>query len=363
MLDLLKKYRIELHQIPEIALKEFKTNNYIKNVLKNYTCKIFEIYKTSVLAYFDLGFDETLAFRADMDALKICENTNLSFASNITGYMHACGHDGHMSILLGLAKYVNDNTEQIRKNVLLIFQPAEETIGGAQGIIKTNILKKLKVTEIYGLHLWPNLEKGKIFSKPNYMMSQANEINIKIIGKSVHIANYQKGVDSLYIGCLLVNKLYKMIEECVTEENKILKFGIFKSGKVLNVISDNTLIKGSLRTYDHNDFRKIVENIVEIKKILEFDYKCEIKINFKSAYPALRNDYDLFAKVKKIIDLHELKTPVMQSEDFAFYGKTVKSLYMFVGLGNQTNLHKNDFDFDMDVLMDGLNAFIKIING
>ena len=275
--------------------------------------------------------------------------------------MHACCHDGHMAILLVLAKYINYNSKNIKKNILLIFQPAEETIGGAQGIINSGILSKLNVVEIYGLHLWPNLEKGKIFSRPNYMMSQANEIDIEIFGKSIHIANHFLGIDALHIGCVLINRLYEMIEKCETKENKILKFGVFQSGKVLNAISDMTLIKGSLRTYDENDFKKIMENIDEIKKSVESEFKCHIDICLQAAYPALKNDYELFSKTKKIIDLYELTKPAMQSEDFSFYGKKIKSLYMFLGIGDKTNLHKNDFDFDMDVLEIGFNTFKKII--
>ncbi len=361
MLNLMKKYRMDLHQIPELALNEFETSNYIKNVLKNYKCQIIEVYETSVLGYFNFGFKETIAFRADMDALKISEKTNLPFAST-NGCMHACGHDGHMAILLGLAKYINENFENIKKNILLVFQPAEETVGGAQGIVNSGILSKLNVVEIYGLHLWPNLEKGKMFSRPNYMMSQANEIDIEIFGKSIHIANHFLGIDALYIGCILIDRLYKMIETCKTRENKILKFGVFESGKVLNAISDKTLIKGSLRTYDENDFEKIMKNINEIKKNIEFEFNCHIDLYLKAAYPALKNDYKLFDKTKKIIDLYELEEPVMQSEDFSFYGENIKSLYMFLGLGDKTNLHKSDFDFDMDVLQVGFDAFKNIIN-
>lgn len=163
------QYRRDLHRIPELGFLVYKTSAYIQNILSSLSCEVEIILKTGIIAFFDFGREETVAFRADMDALPIQEETGLPFASEHEGCMHACGHDGHMAGLLGFAKILDEykkNGKTPACNALLIFQPAEETIDGALKVCGTHIFDRYKIKGIFGLHLWPMLERGEIVSRP-----------------------------------------------------------------------------------------------------------------------------------------------------------------------------------------------------
>ena len=169
-------YRRDLHQIPELGFYVYKTSAYIRSILDKLSCQVEEIVKTGLIAYFDFGKSETLAFRADMDALPIQEETGLPYASKHDGCMHACGHDGHMAAMLGFAKVLENykkTGQDMPYNALLLFQPAEETIDGALRICGTHIFDHYNIRAIFGLHLWPMLSKGEIASRPGPMMAQS----------------------------------------------------------------------------------------------------------------------------------------------------------------------------------------------
>ena len=158
--------RRALHRIPELDRDLPKTMEYLRSSLSSLKCKVFSPIPSALCAWFDFGAEEAIAFRADADALPITERSSKDYASQHPGRMHACGHDGHMAILLELARRL-DKKESLRYNVLLVFQPAEETTGGAKDICKTGIFKKYKVDAIFALHLWPGLEAGIIASRRN----------------------------------------------------------------------------------------------------------------------------------------------------------------------------------------------------
>ena len=187
MLETIKKYRRDLHQIPELELDLPETTNYILSVLEEFDCIVSVPLKSTIFAYFDNQKEHTLAFRSDMDALPVTEQTNLEFKSKNPGKMHACGHDGHMAMLLGFAKELNTYYKTLDKNILLIFQPGEESPGGAHLICEDNILKKYHVQYIFGTHLWPVLEKGVVATRKNEFMARASKINIDIYGKENNI--------------------------------------------------------------------------------------------------------------------------------------------------------------------------------
>ena len=210
MLETIKKYRKDLHQIPELELDLPETTNYILSVLEEFDCIVSVPLKSTIFAYFDNQKEHTLAFRSDMDALPVTEQTNLEFKSKNPGKMHACGHDGHMAMLLGFAKELNTYYKTLDKNILLIFQPGEESPGGAHLICEDNILKKYHVQYIFGTHLWPVLEKGVVATRKNEFMARASEINIDIYGKESHAAKYKEGIDALEIGAEILLEIYAM---------------------------------------------------------------------------------------------------------------------------------------------------------
>lgn len=172
-----KKYRRDLHQIPEIGLQEFKTQKYLISTLEKMGFSPIKIYNTGLYVYKDYGSTETIMFRADIDALPITECNEVDFKSTHSGFMHACGHDGHMAMLLGFADFIKDQTS-LKRNVLLVFQPAEEGPGGAHEVVKTGLLEKYNVQEVYGIHLFPNYPEGTIVTKSGPMMASITMLDV-----------------------------------------------------------------------------------------------------------------------------------------------------------------------------------------
>ena len=167
-------HRRALHRIPELDNQLPETVAYVRSVLEPLGCTLSSPIPGSVCAYFDAGKSESVAFRADMDALPVTEATGLPFASAHPGKMHACGHDGHTAMALALAEYVSTHLSELPRNVLFLFQPAEETTGGAKGLCESGILEAHHVTRVFGLHLWPNLPAGQVFTRPGPLMARAN---------------------------------------------------------------------------------------------------------------------------------------------------------------------------------------------
>lgn len=355
---MVEKFRMDLHQIPEIGFNEFKTQEYILNILKNLNCTIYKV-KTGVVAYFNASKNNTIALRADIDALPICEQNNVPYKSKNDGFMHACGHDGHTAMLLEACIYISENLNTIKNNVLAIFQPSEEISGGSNSIIASNLLDKYNIKYIYGFHLWPGLEYGKIFSRKKELMAKSGEVNIEIIGKSVHAANSEYGIDALRISTEYLNDLYKMEEEIPQDVFRLLKFGKMTSGTIRNIISGKTIIEGTMRAFSNETFNYMKNKLYEIALKYQEKYKCEIKISINEGYEPVVNDEDAFNAVDNLI---ELKKPVMQAEDFGNYLTKYKGCFMFIGLGNVPQLHTNTFDFNMDVLKVGVKAYIDIVN-
>ncbi len=374
MKELLKKYRRDLHKIPELGHKEFKTQAYLLNVLRDYPCEITEFKPTGIAAFFkrENSISEgTVAFRCDMDALSIQELSDVPYRSLHPGMMHACGHDGHMAMLLGLAKLIDEQRSKINSDVLLIFQPAEESPGGAKAIVDTGILEKYKVKCIFALHLSPSARAGSILARPNEMMARSSELTITISGKSAHIARPDKGIDALYIGCLLINALYEM-EKAIfpAEEFRLLRLGKMTAGTVRNTIASQALLEGTLRTFKDENFIILSDEIQKIAKDFESKYACKIKIHKTDGYPAISNDPKLFNTAKYslsseaspfVSEFITLRKPPMTSDDFSYYMQKVPGLYMFLGTGNAKALHSNNFDFDEDILATGVKVYEKLL--
>ena len=362
MLEQLKKYRIDLHQIPELGFEEYKTKAYIMAIIKDFDCTIHEVGETGLVLYFNCDQEKTIAFRADMDALPIQEATGLTFSSRHSGIMHACGHDGHMAILIGLAQYIHHTRQTLDKNVVLIFQPSEERDAGAQKIVDSGLLEKYKIEAIFGLHLWPSFEKGQIYSRANEFMAMASEVTITIYGKAAHVADSKKGIDALHIACDYLSDLYEMETTLPEAVYRLLKFGECHSGSVRNAISDQTVLYGTLRSFTNEIHHDLKKQIQAIATKYEEAHGCQIQIEYNDGYDAVINDPQLLAYIySKIPSLKLLENPVMQSEDFSLYRQICPSLFFFLGVGETAPLHNDCFDFEMDVLQAGLDLFVDIL--
>jgi hippurate hydrolase len=373
MIDTLKKYRQDLHQIPELGFEVHKTRQYILDHLKGCSCEITEV-SGGVCAFFQSRElegngrprEKTIALRSDMDALPVGEETGVPYRSVHEGAMHACGHDGHMAMLLALADELETCIHSLSHNVLLIFQPAEETTGGAGDICASGILSRYHVKRIYGFHLWPMLEKHRIGSRAKEFMAKSSEIDIIIHGKSAHCAYPDQGIDALAIGCELINALYQMERiELPENEFRLLKFGKMTSGTVRNAIAAETALEGTLRCFSEKTGAYLFNRMTETASQLEEKYGCRIIFHRSDGHPPVINDAALFLEARTILSefgFHTFEIPFMLSEDFSFYQHEVPGLFLFLGTGTGIPLHSNHFNFDEEVLLTGLNAYLKLLH-
>ena len=348
--------RRALHRIPELDRQLPETLAYLRQSMENLRCRVFSPMEGALCAYFDFGARQTIAFRSDADALPISENTRLEFASTHPGKMHACGHDGHMAILLELARRLNEK-EQLPNNVLLVFQPAEETTGGAKDICATGIFKEYNVKAIFGLHLWPGLAAGEIFSRRQEMMSRSCEVKVEIFGKSAHIAKASEGIDAMAAGVDFYTRVAAMEAALPKKVFRVLKFGKMESGTVCNAVSGYTKLEGTLRAFQDDVFYSLRAGIVSTGKAVERRTGCTVNIYMNDGYPAVMNPGDLYDRVRKLVDFKELEAPSMITEDFSWYQKTLPGLFFFLGLGDVPALHADDFHFDENILVKGADFF------
>ena len=348
--------RRALHRIPELDKNLPKTMAYLENSLAHLGCKVFAPMDGALCAYFDFGRESTIAFRFDADALPITERGKIAFVSEHPGHMHACGHDGHMAILLELARRL-DKKETLAHNVLLIFQPAEETTGGARDICETGVMKQHHVEAIFGLHIWPELAAGEIFSRRDEMLARSCEVKVDIYGKSAHIAKAREGIDAMAAGAEFYRKACAMEGALPKKVFRLLKFGKFESGTVCNAISGHTHMEGSLRAFQDEIFYSMRAGLVTIAKEIERGTGCTVTVDMNDGYPAVMNPGPLYDKVKKCMLFHEMEEPSMIAEDFAWYQKYVPGVFFFLGAGDVPALHADDFNFDESILVKGADFF------
>ena len=359
------KYRRALHAMPEKALTEFQTTAYIETHLKTLPCRLIHVGETGVLALFDNQKDRAVALRADIDALGIEEKTGLSFAS-VNGCMHACGHDAHAAMLLAVADILAESYTQYDFNILLIFQPAEESFGGAKAIARSGLFEQLNVRRVFGFHLLPDLPKGAIGTKSGPLMSHASEVYVTIEGKAAHCARPEEGFDALRAGCSFVTSCYRMRDtEFDKNEPILLFFGIIQSGKAQNIISAETKLSGSLRTFSEETHERLSMRVREIAAATDAVFGTKTTVEITPGYPSVDNHPQVFEEAaaafqKAGIDV--LPVPLqLPGEDFSEYQQVAPGLFSFLGIESAHPLHNDKFDFDESVLHDGVKAWLALL--
>lgn len=363
MLQLLTKYRRDLHRIPETGFELPETCAYVRSVLERYPCTVFEPFPSSLCAFFDAGRERTAAFRADMDALPVEEQTGAPYASAHPGKMHACGHDGHMAMVLALAELVNRNLDRLPRNVLLVFQPAEETTGGAAMVCKSGVFEACRCDRIFGFHLWPDLPAGTAASRPGPLLARSSEVTVDIVGKSSHIAKSEEGRDALLAAARFVCGADKLLREALLPKGPcLLKFGKLESGTVRNAISGHSALLGSLRVYSEEMFQAARNGMEALAGQTGAETGCTFHLHLSDGYPPVRNDEGLFGAAKEVLpSLVTLERPLLIAEDFSFYQQCLPGLFLLLGTGTGIPLHADTFDFDERVLLAGLEVYEKLL--
>ncbi len=362
--------RRAIHKNPEISFNEKNTSKLIKKILKENNIFYVEMKDSYGLVAIINEYKNKpcIAFRCDMDALEITERNDVEYRSQNHGVMHACGHDGHISIAIGLSLILNKYKEQLKGKVKIIFQPSEEKspLGGAKGILKSGILEDVDV--IYGLHMWPELDKGKFLIKDGPIMSSSDHFKIDIIGKSSHAAIPNKGIDSIVIASEYITSLQSIISRKIDpKEPAVITIGRIEGGERYNVLPQSCFIEGTVRALN-KDVRDLIENNVKerLKNICDFN-GANYKIEYQRGYNVVVNDKKSSDFIKrigvKIFGEENIKTnisPSMIGEDFCYYLDSIPGAFIWFGTKDEkfnSPLHSSSFNFDDSILWKAVYLF------
>ena len=366
--DHLRETRRALHRIPEAGMAEFRTQRFVLDCLRGTGADSVECIGTGVKAVFyapePLG---TLCFRADMDALSIQEENDVAYASQTPGFMHACGHDGHMAILLVLGKLLGIHREKMIYNIVLLFQPAEEGRGGAKAMVGAGVLDNPKVDAVFGLHLMPHIKQGRIGIKAGALMAATSEFDIRISGRSAHAGLPHEGVDALLAASHLVVQLQGIVSRNTDPfEACVVAIGKVTGGEARNIVAREVLLQGTARSYTRAIYENTQGRIKALLSGLEQGMGVTTAFTEIMCCPPVINDETLALKTRAIFeDLAMEPDPLMVAEDFSCYQGRVPGMFMFLGCKNEESglvhaLHTPHFDFDEEALVFGLEAFWRI---
>jgi amidohydrolase len=349
-------WRRDFHEHPELGNREVRTSGIIAAYLKSLGIEV----KTGVATTGVIGVlkggkpGPVVALRADMDGLPVTERVNLPFASKVkttyngqeVGAMHACGHDSHMAILMGVAEVLSSMKADLRGTVKFIFQPAEEGVplgekGGAEQMVKEGALENPKVDVIFGLHINSQTEVGKIVYRPGGTMAGVSDMQITIKGRSAHGAYPWSSIDPVVVSAQIITSLQSIVSRNVniTENPAVVTVGVIQGGTRFNIIPETVKMQGTLRYFTENDEKLVIENVKRIatKTAEAYGATAEVIAPFSNHYPVTFNDVALTAKMLPTLEATAgkenvlLRPPVTGAEDFSFFQQKVPGIFFFLG--------------------------------
>lgn len=364
--DELITIRRDLHEHPELGFEEKRTSEKIKEFLTKEGIPYVEVAKTGVCGIIKGEKEDNnrvIGLRADMDALPIQDKKVCSYSSKVPGKMHACGHDAHTTILLGVARILNKNKRLFGGCVKLFFEPAEETVGGAPFMIKEGVLENPRVDAIVGLHVTEDLDYGKIRIKSGVVNAASNPYKIKIKGRGGHGAAPHTTIDPIVIASNVVMALQTIVSREIAPVNpSVITVGSINGGTAQNVIPEEVEITGIIRTLTKEDREYVVRRFKELVTGICRGMRGECDIYIEEGYPCLYNNATMVERVKYVgkellgaENVVEQKYPSMGVESFAFFAMERTSAFYYLGTGNRTKgtdkaAHSNLFDIDEDAI-------------
>ena len=362
--DWIINIRRELHEHPELMYEEFKTSELIRRELDKLDIPYkHPIAETGVLASIGNGNGPCVALRADMDALPIHEETDVPFRSKIDGKMHACGHDCHVSMLLGAAKLLKEKENKINGTVKLLFQPAEEGGAGGKLMREEGALKDPAVERIFGLHVWPQMPSGQIGSREGTFLAATSSLSLTVKGVGGHAAVPQLTKDPVLTSARIITNLQSIISrELDPLDSGVVSITVINGGNASNVIPSDVKVKGTLRSLTMEGLKKLQKRVKEIAEGIAQTHGCEAIVEYVgNDYPPTVNDSDMWKFAKKVgIELLGNENvsdldAVMGGEDFAYYTEKVKGCFVVLGMNNPDidatySVHHPMFKADEDAL-------------
>lgn len=371
----MKTWRQHLHQIPELALDLPKTAAYVAERLREIgvdelhegiaTCGMVAIINGRGN---EVGEGPTIGLRADMDALPIPEETGAEYASTHAGNMHACGHDGHTTMLLGAAKYLAE-TRNFKGRVALIFQPAEEAIGGARIMVEEGIMERFGIGEVYALHNAPGLPVGAFLTTPGPLMAAVDTFHVHIQGVGGHGAMPHETRDPVMAACGIAQAMQTIVSRNHhAQEDLVISVTQIHTGTVDNVVPDTAYINGTIRTFNPEVQKMVMRRMEEIVSGQAASYGVSAELEYEVGYPATVNDaektrfaVDVASEIAGAANVEAEASRDMGAEDFSYMLNARPGAYLFLGQGDSAGLHHPKYDFNDEIAPIGASFFARMV--
>ena len=370
----MKQWRHHIHQNPEIAYEEKNTSDFIAKKLNEFGIEVHRGFGGTGIVGIIHGKDQgennkSIGIRADMDALPMTEKTNLSYSSRNEGKMHACGHDGHSTMLLGAAKYLAE-TRNFFGTVYCIFQPAEEGgNAGAKSMIKDGLFKKFNIDSVWGIHNWPGVPVGQAVIHQGFAMASGDIILLTIEGKGGHAAQPQFSNDPIVSAGLTITALQTSISRQLNPfDQSVLSLTKIQGGSAFNVIPDTVTIGGTLRSANKTTRDEMLKKIKKIAESACAINNCTVNLEIRPGYPATINDKTSADFASKVFEdtfgsntLNKEEKPTMTSEDFSYMLHEKPGAYIWLGAGTKSEkLHSAYYDFNDELLPIGAEYWASL---
>ena len=376
MKDWLVEIRRTIHRHPELGFEEVETSKLISEWLQKFGLEVKRgMAKTGVVGLLKgKKPGRTIAIRADMDALPMDEINQVPYASQIKGKMHACGHDAHVAILLGVAKFFSSIPDQVKGNIKWVFQPAEEGGAGGRIMVEEGVLENPKVDAIFGAHVFPFLPVGKVGIYEREGLAAADRFTIKIIGKGGHAASPHVSKDPILAAGHLITQIHSIVSRNINPlDSGVVTIGKVSGGTAFNIIPDEVELLGTVRSLRPQVREELKNRIEQVIQGVVGSFGMDYRLDFEYGYPVLINNSEMSKLVASACSKGigkenvEVLKPSMGAEDFAYYLEKVPGAYFRLGCRNEEKgmihpYHSSLFDIDEEVLPFGVEMFVRIVD-
>ncbi|CAO3352934.1 M20 aminoacylase family protein [Azospirillum melinis] len=374
--DDMTAWRRDIHAHPELGFEEKRTSDIVATKLAEFGIAVHRgLGGTGVvgtLTGLGTGSGRAIGLRADMDALPMPEANDFDHASRHAGKMHACGHDGHTTMLLGAARYLAE-TRNFDGTVHFIFQPAEEGLGGAKRMIDDGLFQQFDCEQVYGLHNWPELPAGRIAVHPGPVMAAANQFEIQVTGHGAHAAMPHRGIDPVLVSAHIVTAAQSLVSRGTNPaESAVVSITVVEAGTAANVIPDSARMRGTMRTFTQENHSRIQEQFGRLVTSIAEGLGATAELRFRPGYPATVNSEPeariAAAAAAKVVGEENVvwaPDPTMAAEDFGYMLKERPGAYVWLGhgghLGSSCRLHNPHYDFNDAILTTGASYWASLV--
>ncbi|MCE5006143.1 amidohydrolase [Staphylococcus equorum] len=363
-LEFVTTHRRHLHQNPELSLHEYETTTYIAAFLDELGISYERPLDTGLVAYLPGNGEHTIAYRADIDALPVFEENDVAYKSLTDNVMHACGHDGHTTALMLFVKRCKAMADQgtLPQSIVFIFQPAEETGGGANRLIRAGAFKNYDIEAVFGIHVMPFENEGKVVIRDEEITANATEYRFYLNGLSSHVADKEQGHSCGEALQHVLSQVGQIQQYHLNGlKRNIVHMGHFEAGEAINTVPSHGYLEGTIRTYDVRDLEIVKQQMAKIAESVSLLFNVECEVKFEEGYPPTYNDPLLRKHVEHGLDNADFEiidkpTPYLFGEDFSFYSQLAPSYFVFVGVrdeakGYVTGLHTAHLNFNEYMLI------------